>query len=284
MPCAGLIESPPESKVIPLPHQRHRRGGPGRRVAHPDQAGRTDRPRTHRQNSAVPALGQRLFVENLDRQTGRLGRGRHPGGKGLRVQVVGCGVDQVPRQEHAFGGRRGGAQRAGGAGVILLHRQRDRADGCEAGRLVAVEDIRAQQMSLRGGGQVEQRQSGDHGSAAGQRPGRGARAPPEDFGGEVLPAQADHRDQRCGHHVARRHQGHLAGFAGGTGERGGRDDVGEVRMDGDRGARAGVGGDHQRIGGRCGGVVSGQRKRGGHGDRSFVSGVAVRWSLVWSAR
>ena len=73
--AAGLIEMPPESKVMPLPTSAIFLRAPGAGVGQPDQPRRAGRALADGEDAAVAALGQRLLVEDLDGQPGLLAGG-----------------------------------------------------------------------------------------------------------------------------------------------------------------------------------------------------------------
>ena len=114
MPSAGLIDSPPESNVIPSP-TRARCGTP-RLLSRRPRAGVSEI-RTRRGGCAdladaddapVTVSCQLHLVEHLNAHSGRADeRCRGDVGKVRGVHVRCWGVDQVPSQPHAFGERLG---------------------------------------------------------------------------------------------------------------------------------------------------------------------------------
>ncbi len=80
MDAGGFSESPPESKVMPLPTSARCCVAPSASIAtHLHQPRTADRTRPDAQDAAEPALAQRVLVEHLDREArgpGELARAR----------------------------------------------------------------------------------------------------------------------------------------------------------------------------------------------------------------
>ena len=79
MPVAVLSDSPPESKVIPLPTRSEVRDpsvdleGIGRSVVDPDQPGRLGRATGHPEQPAEPLRDDAVLVPHLDGEFGHVG-------------------------------------------------------------------------------------------------------------------------------------------------------------------------------------------------------------------
>ena len=168
MLAAGLIEMPPVSNVMPLPTSATFFGFLpfAAAVRQPHQPGRTRRALADADDAAVTVLGQRLVVEHLDLEPGRLTQSLCALGEFGGEQVAGRGVDEIAR-----GGDRGRDRLRAGRGVLgrRLGVRGERGDLAQPGvlgrGLVAAEvgePVGAEDQPLDRGLQVEVRQRGDH--------------------------------------------------------------------------------------------------------------------------
>ncbi len=188
------------------------------------------------------------------------------------------------------GDRLGGDDRARQGVLGRLRRgfdgEHDRLDGRLARLLVGVEDVRAQQVSLGRGGQVDGRQGGHHLAVPGEGAGRGAGGLPDPLvqravgrlGGWTLGRLADPDDDdpiRADAQARPRNDGDRAGFAGGAGQRGGLDGGRERGVVGNRTVGPLQRGDHHGVGLGGGGGGGGERQTS-HRWLRVPSRVAVR--------
>ena len=235
MPCAGLIDTPPVSNVMPLPTSATRlRAPPRRRVGEPAPAAAAPpspaRPpgcrRSRRARSAFSSSTSTLEARP------RAAAAATCVGEGRRAQLVGRGVDPVA----GTGDRAGDDQRRGRPRRVAVLSAASgtctdtsptgsRAAAARLG-LVAGEPVRAEQRALGDRPQRAPAASSSSGSGsatatAPRRPAPGSRRPAARrsvsgarCGAGRLRAEADRGDHRGGDRAERGELGHLAGRAG----------------------------------------------------------------------